>query len=44
MIPNLDQLLLVCGVSLVGVAVIIWLMLKISDNSNDKDGEHEGDD
>ncbi|GAB56588.1 hypothetical protein GPUN_2473 [Glaciecola punicea ACAM 611] len=43
MIPNLEQLLLVCGISLAGVGLIVWLILKIpvepetDDEDNDED-------
>lgn len=43
MIPNLDQLLLVCGISLAAVALIVWLMLKIPDNSDEVDNEEQND-
>jgi hypothetical protein len=29
MIPNLDQLLLVCGIAIVAVAVIVWILVKL---------------
>jgi len=39
--PNLDQLLIVCGISLVVVAGIVWLLMKIPEDnktdSNDND-------
>lgn len=35
MIPNLDQLLLVCGIAIGGVALIMWLVLKIPNESKD---------
>jgi hypothetical protein len=38
MIPNIEQLLLVCGVSILGVGLIVWVMLKIPlDSKDDKD-------
>lgn len=43
MIPNLDQLLLVCGISLAAVALIVWLMLKIPDNSDEEENEEQND-
>jgi len=36
MIPNLDQLLLVCGIAIGGVAFIMWLLLKIPSDSQNK--------
>jgi len=39
MIPNLDQLLIVCGIALAFVAAIVWLLLKLpeqDDEQNDK--------
>ena len=36
MIPNLDQLLLVCGIALAGVALIVWVLVKIPDESKDE--------
>lgn len=41
MIPNLDQLLIVCGIAIAGVALIMWLILKIPDESKD-DREDDG--
>ena len=29
MIPNLDQLLLVCGIAVGVVALIVWLLVKL---------------
>jgi hypothetical protein len=29
MIPNLDQLLLVCGIAIGVVALIVWLLVKL---------------
>lgn len=40
MIPNLDQLLLVCGISLAAVGLIVWLLIKIpieDESSENKD-------
>ncbi|MFT4732871.1 MAG: hypothetical protein ACI89W_001900 [Gammaproteobacteria bacterium] len=39
MIPNLDQLLLVCGVAIGVVALIVWLLVKlpIENSSGDDD-------
>lgn len=44
MIPNLDQLLLVCGISIAAVALIMWLLLKIPDQSDDNQGENNDND
>jgi len=41
MIPNLDQLLIVCGIAIAGVALIMWLILKIPDESKD-DSKDDG--
>jgi hypothetical protein len=41
MIPNLEQLLIVCGISLAGVGLIVWLLLKIptgSEGNRNDDG------
>ena len=37
MIPNLDQLLIVCGIALVFVALIVYLLIKLpkEDSSSD---------
>jgi hypothetical protein len=39
MIPNLDQLLIVCGIALAAVAVIVWILVKLptEDSSNPDD-------
>jgi hypothetical protein len=38
MIPNLDQLLLVCGVAIGVVALIVWLLVKLPiENSSEDD-------
>jgi hypothetical protein len=39
MIPNLDQLLLVCGIAVGVVALIVWLLVKlpIDESSVDDD-------
>ncbi len=39
MIPNLDQLLLVCGIAIGVVALIVWLLVKlpIDESSADDD-------
>lgn len=29
MIPNLDQLLLVCGIAIGVVALIVWMLIKL---------------
>lgn len=42
MIPNLDQLLIICGISLAGVALIVWLLLKIPDDSDDDQDDWGG--
>ncbi|MDT0595078.1 hypothetical protein [Glaciecola petra] len=39
MIPNLDQLLLVCGISLAAVGLIVWLLIKIP--VDDERSEHK---
>jgi hypothetical protein len=44
MIPNLDQLLIVCGISLAGVALIVWLLLKIFSDPHDGSGDEINDD
>lgn len=36
MIPNLDQLLIVCGIAMAGVGLIVWLLVKIPDESKDE--------
>ena len=36
MIPNLDQLLIVCGIALAAVGLIVWLLLKIPTESTDE--------
>ena len=44
MIPNLEQLLIVCGISFAGVGLIVWLLLKIpmgSEQDRDDDGFNE---
>ncbi len=41
MIPNLDQLLIVCGIALGGVALIVWLLLKIPDEEQADDDKRE---
>ncbi|MFT5717900.1 MAG: hypothetical protein ACJA0G_002558 [Kangiellaceae bacterium] len=38
MIPNLDQLLLVCGVAIGVVALIVWLLVKLPiENASEDD-------
>lgn len=39
MIPNLDQLLLVCGIAVFVVASVVWILLKLpvdEGSSNDE--------
>jgi len=39
MIPNIDQLLIVCGIALAFVILVVWIMMKIpseQDNNQDK--------
>lgn len=43
MIPNLDQLLLVCGISIAGVALIVWIMLKIPEDTDDEDNNKQNE-
>lgn len=44
MIPNLDQLLIVCGIAIAGVALIMWLLMKIpGETENDSDHDAFGD-
>lgn len=35
MIPNLDQLLIVCGIAIVFVAVIVWVLMKLPEQDDD---------
>jgi hypothetical protein len=35
MIPNLGQLLIVCGIASVFVAVIVWLLMKLPEQDDD---------
>lgn len=37
--PNLDQLLIVCGISLAAVAGIVWLLMKIPEDDKSDDSE-----
>lgn len=37
MIPNLDQLLLVCGIALAFVAAIVWILLKLPVDDDEQD-------
>lgn len=37
MIPNLDQLLFVCGIALAGVGLIVWLLLKLPNSDEQKE-------
>lgn len=45
MIPNIGQLLLVCGIALGGVGLIVWVLLKIPEQSpeNGKDDRFDKD-
>ncbi|WP_284731281.1 hypothetical protein [Glaciecola sp. XM2] len=38
MIPNLDQLLLVCGIALAFVAAIVWLLMKLPEQEDESPG------
>jgi hypothetical protein len=37
MIPNLDQLLIVCGIALAFVAAIVWLLIKLPVDDDEQD-------
>ncbi|AEP31727.1 hypothetical protein GNIT_3633 [Glaciecola nitratireducens FR1064] len=39
MIPNLDQLLLVCGIAIGVVALIVWLLVKLPSDESSVDDE-----
>jgi len=39
MIPNLDQLLLVCGIAIGVVALIVWLLIKLPGDESSVDDE-----
>ncbi|MFQ3206216.1 MAG: hypothetical protein ACI9IT_000350 [Glaciecola sp.] len=39
MIPNLDQLLLVCGVAIGVVALIVWLLVKLPIEKGSEDDD-----
>jgi hypothetical protein len=41
MIPNLGQLLLVCGIALAVVAGIVWILIKLPDEEDEQDGRPE---
>ncbi|MFC4698714.1 hypothetical protein ACFO4O_00885 [Glaciecola siphonariae] len=46
MIPNLDQLLIVCGIALAFVAGIVWLLIKLPVDDGEpeqtKPSQHSG--
>jgi len=37
MIPNLDQLLLVCGIAIGVVALIVWVLVKLPLDESSRD-------
>lgn len=39
MIPNLDQLLLVCGIAIGVVALIVWMLVKLPVDENSVDDD-----
>lgn len=39
--PNLDQLLIVCGISLAVVALIVWILMKLPDSSQENDTQDD---
>lgn len=41
MIPNLDQLLIVCGIALVFVAGIVWLLIKLPEQEDEQHDEND---
>jgi hypothetical protein len=45
MIPNLDQLLIVCGIALAVVAGIVWLIMKLPMEEDEQSAlDHKRDD
>lgn len=41
MIPNLDQLIIVCGIAVAFVAAIVWLLMKLPEDENENQEQDE---